>query len=134
MEWNKWKQIEDIERVRLRNSMYQIDMRLRAKSTGYTNPKLWIDKSPIEGKSPKQFVWVAFDNGAHEPMLWGNLERLDKSGKWLEYWLRYPQYGFYSKNRKIPPLVNSKLHFLRTYFPITTFKVGVGKHGQSRRA
>ena len=76
---------EDIERVRLHNSMYQIDMRLRAKSTGYTNPKLWIDKSPIEGKSPKQFVWVAFDNGAHEPMLWGNLERLDKSGKWLEY-------------------------------------------------
>jgi len=76
---------KDIERVRLRNSMYQIDMRLRIKSTGYTNPKIWISNSPIKGKDPKQFVWVAFDNGAHEPMLWSNLERLDKSGKWLEY-------------------------------------------------
>lgn len=76
---------KDIERVRLRHSMYQIDMRLRIQSTGYTNPRIWIKDSPIKGKDPKQFVWVAFDNGAHEPILWGNLERLDKNGKWLEY-------------------------------------------------
>ena len=76
---------QDITRVRLRHAMYQIDMRLRQNSTGYTNPKLNVGKSPIEGKKPGQFVWVAFDNGAHEIMLWGNLERLDTNGKWQEY-------------------------------------------------
>lgn len=76
---------EDITRVRLRHSMYQIDKRLRQNSTGYTNPKLKVTESPIEGKQPGQFVWVAFDNGAHEILLWGNLERQDNFGKWQEY-------------------------------------------------
>tara|TARA_R110000751_G_scaffold79711_1_gene160644 strand:+ start:304 stop:549 length:246 start_codon:yes stop_codon:yes gene_type:complete len=76
---------EDIARVRIRHSMYQIDMRLRKESTGYTNPYLKVIKSPIVGKQPGQFVWVAFDNGAHEILLWGNLERQDNNGKWQEY-------------------------------------------------
>ena len=75
---------EGVTRVRLRNSMYQMDRRLRAKSTGYTNPKLKVVNSPIKGKQPGQFVWVAFDNGAHEMLLWGNLERQDSFGKWQE--------------------------------------------------
>ena len=53
--------------------------------TGYTNPKLKVTESPIEGKQPGQFVWVAFDNGAHEMLLWGNLERQDNFGEWKEY-------------------------------------------------
>jgi hypothetical protein len=76
---------EYIERVRIKRSLYQLDKRLREHSTGYTNPKLWVETAPIAGKEPAQFVWVAFNNGAHERILWGNLERLDESGKWVLY-------------------------------------------------
>ena len=76
---------EYIERDRLRFSMKQLDYRLKKNSTGYTNPKLWVQESPIEGKTPAQFIWVAFDNGAHERILWGCLQRLDgKTGKWVD--------------------------------------------------
>tara|TARA_R100000008_G_scaffold22781_1_gene12105 strand:- start:533 stop:781 length:249 start_codon:yes stop_codon:yes gene_type:complete len=76
---------QDMERVRLRFSMKQLDHRLKVGSTGYTNPKLWVKESPIEGKVPAQFVWVAFDNGAHERILWGVLQRLDgKTGEWVD--------------------------------------------------
>ena len=76
---------EYIERVRLRFSMKQLESKLKKHSTGYTNPKLWVKESPVEDKTPNQFVWVAFDNGADERLLWGVLQRLDgKTGKWVD--------------------------------------------------
>jgi hypothetical protein len=73
-----------INRVRLRFSMRQLDGRLRINSTGYTNPTLWVADSPTPHKKPNQFVWVAFDNGAHEKILWGCLQRQNNAGKWSD--------------------------------------------------
>jgi len=75
---------EKPHRVRLRYSMKQLDYRLKANSTGYTNPYLWINESPLKNKAPAQFVWVAFDCGAHEKLLWGCLQRQDSFGEWVD--------------------------------------------------
>jgi hypothetical protein len=75
---------KQIHRVKLRFSMRQLDARLKKDSTGYTNPKLWIKESPLPDKSPGQFVWVAFDNGAHATILWGCLQRQNEFGEWVD--------------------------------------------------
>ena len=73
-----------IHRVKLRFAMKQLDRRLKAGSTGYTNPEIFIKESPVKGRYAGEFVWVAFDNGAHEPILWGCLLRQNYFGDWDE--------------------------------------------------
>jgi hypothetical protein len=75
---------KQIHRVRLRFSMRQLDGRLKKYSTGYTNPDLWVKDSPSPSRKPSHFVWVAFDNGAHETILWGCLQRQTNVGTWSD--------------------------------------------------
>ena len=71
-----------INRVRLIVDLSDIDKRCKMYATGYSDPTAWIKKSPLKGRKPKDFVWVAFDNGASLMILWGMLEKMTLNGRW----------------------------------------------------